>query len=211
MSANKMKEVLFMRSTAPMRVAKIGYIVMSAALCVLGIVMLCHPDFSIQAVGAVMGICLMAFGVVKVIGYLSRDLYRLAFQYDLAFGLLSLSLGILVLIKPGNLMTVLCLALGITILADGLFKVQIAVDARAFGLRPWWLILALAVLTGALGLALVFRPTESASMLVALLGVSLLAEGILNLSTVLSAVKIIPHQRPDRSVIDVDYEPIGKD
>lgn len=206
-----MKEVLSMRSTTSMRVAKTGYIVMSIALCVLGIVMLCHPGFSIQAIGVVMGVCLVVFGVIKVIGYLSRDLYRLAFQYDLAFGLLSLSLGVIVLIRPNSLMNLICLALGIIILADGLFKVQIAVDARAFGIRLWWLIFVLAVLTGALGLVLVFRPTESAPMLVTLLGVALLSEGILNLSTVLSSVKIVPNQHPDGPIIDVDYEPIGKD
>lgn len=200
-----------MRSVTPMRVAKTGYIIMSAALCILGVVMLCRPGFSIRAIGTAMGVCLVIFGVIKVIGYLSRDLFRLAFQYDLAFGLLSLSLGGILLLKPEHMMSFICLALGITILADGLFKVQIAVDARSFGIRLWWLILLLAVVTGALGLVLVFRPTESAPALVALLGIALLTEGVLNLFTVLSSVKIIPHQRPDSPVVDVDYETIGKD
>lgn len=200
-----------MRSMTPMRVAKTGYIIMSAALCVLGLFMLLHPDLSQRAIGVTAGICLLAFGAVKIVGYFSRDLFRLAFQYDLAFGLLSLCLGVIVLIKPEHLMSFLCLALGIVILTDGLFKVQIAVDARAFGIRLWWLILLLAVLTSILGLVLVFRPTESASVLVTLLGVALLAEGVLNLTTVLSSVKIVPHQRPDTPVIDVDYEPAEKE
>jgi uncharacterized membrane protein HdeD (DUF308 family) len=190
-----------------MRVAKVGYIVMSIALCLFGILMIVYPGFSIEAIGIGGGVCLILFGAVKLVGYFSKDLFRLAFQYDLAFGILLISLGVIVLIRPGNLMNFLCLALGIAILADGLFKVQIAVDARTFGIRPWWLILALAVLTGALGLALVFRPSESAAVLVTLLGVALLAEGILNLSTVLSAVKIIRHQRSDRP-IEADFREI---
>jgi uncharacterized membrane protein HdeD (DUF308 family) len=190
-----------------MRVAKVGYIVMSAALCLFGVLMIVYPGFSIEAIGIAGGVCLILFGAVKLVGYFSKDLFRLAFQYDLAFGILLISLGIIVLIRPGNLMNFLCLALGIAILADGLFKVQIAVDARTFGIRPWWLILALAILTGALGLALVFRPSESAAVLVTLLGVALLAEGILNLSTVLSAVKIIRHQRSDRPM-EVDFREI---
>ena len=36
-----------------------------------------------------------------------------------------------------------------------------------------------------------------------LLGVSMLAEGILNLSTVITAVKIVKHQQPD--VIDAEF------
>jgi uncharacterized membrane protein HdeD (DUF308 family) len=177
---------------------------MSAALCLFGVLMIVCPGFSINTIGIVAGVCLILFGVVKLVGYFSKDLFRLAFQYDLAFGILLISLGVIVLIRPGNLMSFLCLALGIAILADGLFKVQIAVDSRQFGIRTWWLILVLAILTGALGLVLVFRPSESATVLVTLLGVALLAEGILNLSTVLSAVKIIRHQRSD-GPIEADF------
>ena len=201
-----------MRSVIPMRTAKIGYIVMSAVLCSFGILLIAHPDFSIEIIGVAAGICMILFGVVKLVGYFSKDLFRLAFQYDLAFGLLMIGLGAITLIKPDNLMNFICVALGIAILADGLFKIQISVDAKRFGIRWWWLILTLAVLTGAFGLVLVFRPTQSASILVILFCVSLLAEGILNLITVLSAVKIVKHQRPDPDFIDVDFEEInGKD
>ena len=101
------------------------------------------------------------------------------------------------MIKSANVMNFIFVALGIAILADSLFKVQIAIDAQAFGIGTWWLILLLAVLTGSVGLVLVFRPVESARILTVLLGVSLLAEGILNLCVVVSTVKIVKHQRPD--------------
>lgn len=201
-----------MRSVTPMRTAKIGYIAISAALCFFGILLIAYPNFSIEMIGLTAGICMILFGIVKLVGYFSKDLFRLAFQYDLAFGLLLIVLGTITLIKPDNLMNFICIALGIAILADGLFKIQISVDARYFGIRWWWLILAAAILTGAFGLLLLFRPTEHAPMLVILFGISLLAEGILNLITVLSAVKIVKHQRPDRDVIDADFEEInGKD
>jgi uncharacterized membrane protein HdeD (DUF308 family) len=158
-----------------------------------------------DVIGVAVGVGMLLFGIIKLVGYFSRDLFRLAFQYDLAFGLLSLALGIIVLVRPGNLMNFICLALGLAILADGLFKVQLSMDARTFGIRPWWLILALAVLTGALGLVMVFRPTESARVLVVLFGVALIFEGVLNLSTVLAAVKIIANQQPDGKYVDAEF------
>jgi uncharacterized membrane protein HdeD (DUF308 family) len=196
-----------MRSVAAMRVAKIGYIVMSVVLCLLGVLMIVRPDFSIEMVGIAGGVCLILFGVVKLVGYFSKDLFRLAFQYDLAFGVLLISLGIILLLHPDDLLNFLCLVLGIAVLADGLFKVQIAVDSKQFGIQNWWLILTLAILTGALGLVLVFRPSESAAVLMTLFGVALLAEGILNLCTVLSAVKIVRHQRAEHC-IEVDFREI---
>ena len=89
---------------------------------------------------------------MKLVGYFSRDLYRLAFQYDLEFGILLIALGVIVLLRTNGVMDFICIAAGVSILADGLFKIQIAIDARRFGIRDWWLILLLAVVTGGVGL-----------------------------------------------------------
>ena len=192
-----------MRSVTPMRIAKIGYIVMSVMFCIAGALFIALPDISITMIGISMGIAMSVFGIVKLVGYFSRDLFRLAFQFDLELGILLLVLGLIVLIRPDDLMTFICIALGISILTDGLFKVQIALDSKRFGIKSWWVILALAVVTGTIGVFLIFRSAKSAQFLTVLLGVSILAEGILNLYTVISTVLIIKHQQPD--VIEIEY------
>ena len=198
-----------MRSVAPMKTAKIGYIVMSVLFCVLGVVLLFTPGVSALWIGRLLGIGLILFGAIKLVGYFSRDLFRLAFQYDLAFGLLLMVLGIVTLSHPGDALSFLCVMFGIPVLADGLFKIQVAVDARRFGIPQWWLVLLLAVLTGVIGLLLVLRPTEGAQALVMLMGASLFLDGVLNLSVALCTVKIVDYQRPD--VIETDDYEIGKD
>lgn len=192
-----------MRSVTPMRIAKIGYIVMSVMFCIAGALFIALPDISITMIGISMGIAMIVFGIVKLVGYFSRDLFRLAFQFDLELGILLLVLGLIVLIRPDDLMTFMCIALGISILTDGLFKVQIALDSKRFGIKSWWVILALAVVAGTIGVFLIFRSAKSAQFLTVLLGVSILAEGILNLYTVISTVLIIKHQQPD--VIEIEY------
>ena len=192
-----------MRSVTPMRIAKIGYIVMSVMFCIAGALFIAMPDISITMIGISMGIAMIVFGIAKLVGYFSRDLFRLAFQFDLELGILLLVLGLIVLIRPDDLMTFICIALGISILTDGLFKVQIALDSKRFGIKSWWVILALAVVAGTIGVFLIFRSAKSAQFLTVLLGVSILAEGILNLYTVISTVLIIKHQQPD--VIEIDY------
>ena len=186
-----------MRSVTPMRIAKVGYIVMSVLFCVLGTALLLRPDVSVRWFGRLLGIGMLVFGAVKLVGYFSRDLFRLAFQYDLAFGLLLIALGTMTLCHPGDAMSFLCVMFGIPVLADGLFKIQIALDSHRFGIRTWWLLMGLAVLTCIIGALLVFRPWDSAQVLVMLLGISLLLDGILNLSVALCTVKIVRHQQPD--------------
>lgn len=195
-----------MRSVTPMRTAKIGYIIMSVLLCIWGVLLIVIPDISLSLIGILCGAMFIIFGIIRLVGYFSRDLYRLAFQYDLAFGLLMIALGIIMLLSPESLMNFICIALGLSIFADGLFKVQIAIDSKRFGLSDWWLILALAVITVVVGIVLVARPSDSSRILVILMGVSVLCEGILNLSTVITAVKIIKHQQPDVIEIEADEE-----
>ena len=190
-----------MRSTAPMKAAKTGYIVVSALLCVLGLVLIIFPSFSAEAFGIIAGIM---FGAVRLVGFFSRDLYRLAFQYDLPFGILLVALGVVFLLHPQSLVSFICISLGLYIMADGLFKIQIALEAKRFGIGQWWLILALALVTGALGLVLLLNPAGGSRLIMILLGISLLSEGVLNFSTVITAVKIVKNQQPDS--IDVEFE-----
>lgn len=195
-----------MRSMTPMRVAKTGYILMSLIFCALGLLFILRPGQSLAVMGGALGLAMIAFGTFKLVGYFSRDLYRLAFQYDLEFGILLIVLGIIVLPRWSDVMGVLAAALGIAILADGLFKVRIAMDSRAFGIRGWWMILVLAVVTCGAGGLLVLRPWQGVRLLARLLGVSLLCEGGLNLCVAVSTVKIIDHQHPD--VIEAEYTEI---
>ena len=182
--------------------AKLGYILLSVALCVLGGVLIAVPDFSAALLCRLVGVTMLLFGAVKIIGYCSKDLYRLAFQYDLAFGILLIALGGILLFRPDTMVQIICIIMGVCVLADALLKIQISIDSKAFGLEKWWLILVTAILTGVAGFLLVLRPMESARAVMILLGVTLITEGLLNLTTILTAVKIIRRQRPE--IIDTD-------
>ena len=186
-----------MRSTGMIRAAKIGYIVLSAVNCAFGIWMIVGPGLTVDRFGDILGALMVAFGIIKLIGYYSRDMYRLAFQHDLALGILLIALGLAMALKSGWALSLLSLALGILTITDGLFKVQTSLDARRFGLHSWWLMLLLAVVTGAAGVALIVWPFKDMGTPAWLLGACLLAIGILNLCVALCAVKIIAHQQPD--------------
>ena len=182
------------------RLAKAGYAVISLALCAIGGVMAARPELSLALIGVIVGAVLGVFGVVKLIGYFSRDLYQLAFQYDLAFGILLLALSAIILLRLSQMLSFLCVALGVAILADGLLKIQTALDARRFGLEAWPFILALAIAAGVAGTVLMLRPWQSAAALIRLMGISLAAEGALSLCVALCAVKTVRYRQldPDR-------------
>lgn len=191
------KGVLNLISNKYIQAAKSGYIIVSVLLCVLGAALIADPAFSVLLLCRLSGLLLALFGAIRIVGYVSKDLYRLAFQYDLAFGILLIALGALMMLRTDKMANVLFSILGIYVLADALLKVQIAIDAKAFGIDSWWLILAAAVVAGVAGFLLVLRPSESAGAVMISLGAALLAEGALNFITILAAVKIVRRRGPD--------------
>ena len=192
-----------LRSALPMRIAKYGYILISLVFCAAGVAIMLLPTLSLSAIGTFLGCAMLVFGVIKMIGYFSKDLFRLAFQYDLQFGVLLCVLGIITLARRQNAGEFICIAYGICMLAESLFKAKTALEARRFGIRQWWLTLTLAILSGVAGVLVMIWPVATIHMVKLILGISLLTEGVLSLSVAVSMVKIIDHQKPD--VIDVEY------
>ena len=197
-------EVKNMKSEKYIRTAKTGYIIISALMCILGIVFTAVPDLSANLIGRLFGVLIVLFGVIKLIGYFSKDLYRLAFQHDLALGLLLVVLGGIMLIDTNNVLNIICIVVGIYILLDSLLKIQIAIDSKRFGLSKWWLIMTAAIVTGIVGLMLIIRPDEGVRFATVLLGISLIFEGILNLVTALTAVKIMRSSQSSDDIIDIE-------
>lgn len=191
-----------MKHNQTIRSIRLAYLLLSAGVCLLGVVLIAAPEISARVLCRLGGGLLALFGVVKILGYCSRDLYRLAFQYDLAFGILLIILGCLMLFHTAPVLSLICALVGFWVLLDGLLKIQVAIDARRFGLGKWWLILAAAIPSGILGFVLLFRPSENVRVLTVLLGVSLVAEGFLNLITVLTAVRRTQKVFPE--IIDSD-------
>jgi uncharacterized membrane protein HdeD (DUF308 family) len=194
-----------LRSVLPMRVAKYGYIAISLIFCLVGIALILLPMPSMSAISLFFGIAMLVFGIFKLIGYYSKDLFRLAFQYDLQFGILLIILGTVTLFMREDALRFICVAYGVCLMADCLFRIGIAFDAKHFGIQSWWVTLVLAIFGGIVGLLLTVCPVAALEAAKVLLGVSLFAEGILSLSMVVSMVKIIKHQQPDVIIAD-EYE-----
>ena len=169
--------------------AKVGYIIISILIGVLGIVLIATPNFSVSLLCRLGGGILILFGIVKIIGYCSNDLYRLAFQYDLAIGLLSVVLAVLIFIYPNNLMTILPFGIGLYVLSDALFKLQTAFDAKMFGMSQWTGLLTASLIASVAGIVclIVAVMLQEPTILV---GVAITADGALNFFNTMATVRV---------------------
>ena len=82
-----------------LKIVKNIYIIMSLLFCVLGIFLMARPQSSVKMLCVLMGIMLILYGAIKISGYFTRDAFCLAFQFDLAFGILLMAVGVIMIAR----------------------------------------------------------------------------------------------------------------
>lgn len=179
---------------------KISYIIISALTILLGLFLIIYTEISLNVICRILGAALIICGAIKLAGYLSKDLYRLAFEHDLIFAVILCIIGAAALIRPVKIISAMHIAAGIIMLADGIFKVQTAIEAKRFGLGKWQFIALLAVPTLAAGILLIMQPFEAARIMTIIFGAAMIADGSLNLCVAICAIKITKNQ-----VIDAEF------
>ena len=200
-----------MKENGVLKTVRLSYVVISALECVLGIIMLFYPGFSLSAMGVILGIGLLVFGAVELAVYFTGNAPLLLSRNVLAMGIFFAVLGVIVIANPLEMMSFVCIMVGVGILAGSLFKIQAVLEAKRYaGGGGWWLTFAALLLSIAAGVVLIFSPNASANVLVVLLGVSLLVNGVLNLCDVLYLSRYIKkakeYYRNNLDYSDVVYD-----
>ncbi len=154
-----------------LKTAKIGYILISIAFYISGFCCIVSPEMMGKKGKMVAGILLIAYGIIKIIGYFSKDLYCLAFQYDFACGVFLIILGIMTLSIRNEKELYMLAGLGVLILLDSLLGAQTSLDARRFGMADWKWIFFFSILSAISGTVTLIGKTMYFA------GCGLLAEG----------------------------------
>lgn len=169
-----------------LKIARAGYILISTLFYLSGIICLLSDEINPRAAFIAGSIILIVYGIIKMIGYFSKDLFCLAFQYDFACGVFLIVLGIITLAANTRFEGYLLSGVGLLILLDSLLSIQTSIDAKRFGLSSWYLILATSILSGTLGVILMVINTQTVA------GCALLAEGFMRHYIVQSTVHLSP-------------------
>lgn len=172
-----------------LEIARSGYTVMSGMFYLSAGVYLLYPEVPPLAACWFGGISLVAYGIIKIIGYFSEDLFCLAFRYDLAFGTLLLAVGTLLLIRRATAFAYLPAGIGWLALLDSVLKIQMSEEAKKFGLERWNTISALAVATGVLGTVLIIKSAARSDTVRILPALVLTLVGAMNHCVIQFAVK----------------------
>lgn len=190
---------------------RIIHLIMSFLMILAGIFLLAWPEVATQISRYLLGGTFLLLGAARVLGYFANDLYRLAFQYDLALGSLAFILGVLFIVSRDKVQAAFPYIIGVYVLIDALFKLQTAMDAREFGMRSWVPLMITAVaITGAAIAILIMQTTLEQTFV--LIPIALILDGAESFWNTLGTVRIRTKKegRYEELVKDKEFEFIWK-
>lgn len=160
------------------------YVLLSLFLIGVGVCLFLQPGLSSATVCCAVGLGAMLFGIVKIVLYFLRELNEMAEQYDFAIGAMSVIAGAVLLIHPAAVLALIPQVLGIYMLVDCVFKLQVAMDARRLGNKGWWVSLIVTLLCICWGCLLIWQPFGLENYRTPLIASGLVADGVQNLVSV---------------------------
>ena len=147
---------------------------MSVVLLIMGIVLLIWSDSALKAVSIVIGIgCLCEAAMTLFSGISEKQA-----GYTV-LGVLLLIVGLIFVVHPQFLISILPVIIGIGIIADGIAQVVRTMQNRD-SISGSALHILLAVITIALGLVVVFNPFQTMSLIVKIIGIIMIYNAVTN-------------------------------
>lgn len=163
-------------------------IIMSIILLVFGLFMFIKPISTINVLMMIFGILLVIDGLVHLVSYFSiKNEYRF-FSSELAQAIIYIILGFLLVCNYNTISSFLPIILGIWIVVDSIFKLQIALNIRDIYDSHWGILLAMSIINALLGAVILINPFESLALLTMCCGAILM---IVELISIFESFSII--------------------
>lgn len=148
------------------------FLVVGVLNVIVGVLAIAHPDFTLLALGIVLGIYLLIAAVIAIVEGISGDAESRA--ANIILGVVALIAGLICLRRPGDSLLAIVVVVGIFLVAAGVVSV-----VRAFvGPPPRGLALLVAGIEIAFGILLLALPDVSLGTLAILVGISMLVRGV---------------------------------
>ena len=116
-----------------------------------------NPTIATRTVEIFTGVILMILGLSATFNYFSKGTLKI-FNFNLAYGIVSIFLGFLILINPFTLVNILTCIFGIWLCISGLIKVNHGLNFRKVKEDSWLLTFVIGLLTLAFGIVVIINP-----------------------------------------------------
>ena len=151
-------------------------IIFSILLAVLGVVMIIHPNVTLNTMSKILAGYVIIRGICKVILHFKEIDNYMPFN-QLMPGIICIVVGLILFTHPNFIETLVGILVGIWIVTESLNDINIAWKLRKTD-APWLITLVLGMISLVAGIILLVNPTESADAVMIWSGTILLINSI---------------------------------
>lgn len=181
-------------------------IVFSIIFILIGAFLLARPEDAIHLVSYALGIILVLWGLISIIQFFTDKESQNYLEFGFILGVFVLIFGIIILLKPNTIASIIPLLLGIWMLINGVTKMSYALTLNKNKNAAASIIISILIIV--LGMLLIFNPFAGAKTLVQILGITIIIYSVLDLVecfTIRSILKKDKTEEIENKVIDAEY------
>jgi len=181
-------------------------IIFSLIFIVTGVFLLIKPETAINVVCYVLGIVLVLWGVVSIIQFFSDKNSTNYLSMSFIFGAFVFIFGIIILIKPSIVASIVPLLLGVWMVINGVTKLSYSLSIYKNTKNMLSIIGSIFIIV--FGVTLIFNPFEGAKGLTQIIGVALIVYSILDLvESIAISISIKGNsEEPEGKIVEAKYK-----
>lgn len=184
-------------------------IITSIILAVLGILLIVATEATIISISYIIGGVLILLGFFGLVDYIRKIDTELKTGVDLVYGVVTVILGVLIVMNPKAIASIINYVLGIIIVISSAVKLNYAIQLKGNNNSLWKSTIIFSLITTICGLILIFKPFTGAIVATKIIGAIVLIYAILNIISTFTIRKEV--LRLHKALTDANNEKITRE
>ena len=184
-------------------------IITSIILAVLGILLIVATEATIISISYIIGGILILLGFFGLVDYIRKIDTETKTSVDLVYGIVTVILGVLIVMNPKAIASIINYVLGIIIVISSAVKLNYAIQLKGNNNSLWKSTIIFSLITTICGLILIFKPFTGAIVATKIIGVIVLIYAILNIISTFTIRKEV--LRLHKALTDANNEKITRE
>lgn len=180
-------------------------IIFSIIFIAIGIFLLLKPETAINIICYVLGVLLILWGVVSMIQFFSDKTSESYLSISFIFGAFMFIFGLIILIKPEIIASIIPLLLGIWMLINGVTKLSYSLTINKLSNATVSIVGSIFIII--LGVLLIFNPFAGAKSLVQIIGISFIVYSVIDLAeSIALTFSLKKNEKTEGKIVEATYK-----
>lgn len=164
--------------------------IVSFLLLILGIFLCTKTIATISFISYIIATIIIVSGLFSIIKYI-QDKKEGIIRFDLAYGIINIIVGLLIIFNPTAIGTLLPIIIGAWMVISSAFKMQYIINFKEYRDKAWYISFIITILMFIVGVALIFDPFKGLIKITQIIGIILIVYSILDIIQIFSIKRTV--------------------